>query len=97
MVGDNIPEAITGGLDSCNFICALLSNASVKSDWARKFEWRIAIAQQMEGKRVRVLPLVLDHDCDIPTIFTGIHNIDFSKTDFETGVKELVRSLRRDF
>lgn len=97
LVGDNIPEAITEGIDSCNFICALLSNASVQSDWARRFEWRIAITRQMEGKRVGVLPLVLNHDCQVPTIFSGIQNMDFSKTDFEAGVEKLIRRLRRDF
>ncbi|QDS88708.1 TIR domain protein [Rosistilla ulvae] len=74
-VGDSLIQKISEGIDNVDFLIVLLSQASCKSAWVEK-EVNIALTQEIVGRRVKVLPCLLD-DCNIPTFLTDKRYADF--------------------
>jgi TatD DNase family protein len=69
LVGDSLIEKIRQGIDDMDYVAALISKASVSSRWVAK-ELDIAMNQEIDGKRVKVLPLLLE-DCELPGFLKG--------------------------
>src|SRR5215471_18602573 len=63
-IGDSLIEKIRGGIDDMDYVGAVLSTSSVKSKWVQR-ELDVAMNQEIEGKRVKVLPILLE-DVEIP-------------------------------
>ncbi len=63
-VGDSLIKKISEGIDSMDYVAVLLSPASVNSSWVEK-EVAIAMTQEIEGRKVKVLPLLIA-ECRIP-------------------------------
>ncbi|HEC91887.1 MAG TPA: toll/interleukin-1 receptor domain-containing protein, partial [Candidatus Atribacteria bacterium] len=59
-VGDSLIEKIREGIDKVSYVGVVISHNSIKSEWVRK-EVDIAINQEIEGKRVKVIPILLDN------------------------------------
>jgi hypothetical protein len=74
-VGDSLIEKIREGIDNVEYVGVVLSRVSVKSEWVKK-EVDIAMNQEIKGKRVKVLPLLVD-DCDLPGFLEGKLYADF--------------------
>jgi hypothetical protein len=64
-IGDSLINAIQKGMDSVQYICALLSRHSVNSNWVQR-ELEVALTKEITSGVVTVLPIVLD-DCKIPS------------------------------
>lgn len=91
MVGDSLIEKISKAIDDMDYVGVILSKSSVKSQWVRK-EVAIAMTQEIMGKRVKVLPLLLE-DCEIPAYIQDKLYADFrSPSGYE---KELLRIVSR--
>jgi len=58
MIGDSLIEKIRQGIDEMEYLGVILSQNSVKSEWVKR-EVDVAMNQEIEGKRVKVLPLVI--------------------------------------
>src|SRR5882762_2886760 len=56
-VGDSLIEKITEGIKTTDYLAVILSRVSVKSEWVKR-EVDVAMNQEIEGRRVRVLPLL---------------------------------------
>jgi hypothetical protein len=88
-VGDSLIEKIAGGIADVEFLGAVLSRNSIASSWVRE-ELQIAITREINGKKLKVLPIVID-DCDLPVFLQHKKYADFRPSaDFEAGVTQLL-------
>ncbi len=91
-IGDSLIEKIREGIDSVEYVGVVLSKDSTKSQWVRK-EVDIAMNQEIRGKRVKVLPLLVE-DCDLPGFLEGKLYADFRTEDLYTaGLERLAERL----
>jgi hypothetical protein len=75
-VGDSLIDSIRSALDRIDFVVAVVSSHSVKSEWVRK-ELDIAMNREIEQKRVIVIP-VCKTKCELPGFLKGKVYADFS-------------------
>jgi hypothetical protein len=74
-IGDSLIEKIREGIDKMEYLGVILSSNSVNSSWVRR-EVDIAMNQEINGKRVKVLPFRID-DSDLPGFLEGKLYADF--------------------
>lgn len=92
LVGDSLVRKIEEGLDKVDYVVAVLSAASVASEWVRK-ELDAAMSREIWSKRVVVLPVLLE-DVDLPLFLRGKRYADFRESHrFDTGVADLLARL----
>lgn len=75
-IGDSLIEKIRAGIDQVDYVLALLSPQAVVSEWVKR-ELDIAINDEIEGKRVKVLP-ILAAQCTLPGFLKGKMYADMS-------------------
>jgi len=75
-IGDSLIEKIREGLDSVDFVVAVLSSASIESTWVTR-ELDIASNREIDEKRVVVLP-VLREKVALPGFLRGKFYGDFT-------------------
>lgn len=75
-LGDSLIEKIRSGIDSVDYVIALISKKSVTSEWVSR-ELDVAMNQEIEGRRVKVLP-VLVSKCPLPGFLKGKLYADMS-------------------
>ena len=75
MIGDFLIEKIREGIDQMEYLGVILSQNSVQSEWVKR-EVDIAMNQEIEGKRVKVLPMVIE-ECELPWFLKGKLYADF--------------------
>lgn len=91
-IGDSLITKIRDGLDSVDYVAAVLSQASIKSEWVRK-ELEIASNKEIKEKRVIVLPLIIEK-VDLPGFLEGKLYADFSNPqNYDTTLELLLKSL----
>lgn len=90
-VGDSLLSKIKEGIDNVDYLGVILSPNSIDSPWVQK-EVEIAMTQEIEGKLVKVLPL-LYKKCDLPSFLKGKMYADFTKE--EDYIKNLKKILER--
>lgn len=91
-IGDSLIGKIREGLDSVDFVAAVLSKASIESEWVNK-ELDIASNREIKEKRVIVLPLVIEN-VKLPGFLEGKLYGDFSdETKYKEKLDLLLRSL----
>ena len=56
-VGESLIEKIRQGLDEVDYVAAILSPNSIASPWVQR-EVDVAMNQEVQGKRVKVLPII---------------------------------------
>jgi len=91
LVGDSITEKIGQGLAQSDFFVILLSDKSVQSQWVRK-ELSRAIVQEVENRRVTVLPVLLS-SCDVPEMLKDKKYADF-RTSYKDGLRDLISAMK---
>jgi GGDEF domain-containing protein len=90
-IGDSLIEKIREGIDNVKFVGVILSKTSVRSEWVKK-EVDVAMNQEIEGKKVKVLPLLIE-SCDLPGFLKGKLYADFQIED--SYQKELFKLVKR--
>jgi TIR domain-containing protein len=91
-VGDSLIQKIQAGIAGAKFLGVVLSPSAVKSEWVTR-ELEIALNEEIDGKRVKVLPL-LYRDCEISGFLRGKVYADFrKKNEFEASVKKVAAAL----
>ncbi len=91
-VGDSLIEKIRSGIDDVDYLAVILSSHSVRSEWVKK-EVDVAINQEIEQKRVKVLPVLLE-SCDLPGFLKGKLYADFTTRDrYSTGLTQILNRL----
>ena len=89
-LGDSIVERIDEGLEGSNYLVLCYSSSGM-SDWVNR-EWMSALARQLSGHGVKVLPLLLTGGKP-PAILADIKYGDLTQ-DWSKGVSELLRAIR---
>lgn len=89
-VGDSLIDRIQSAIKSSDYLCVVLSKASVSSDWCKK-ELNSALMRELEEKRVVVLPVLLE-DCEIPFFLKEKFYADF-RNSFQSGFQDLRNAL----
>ncbi|PRY22737.1 TIR domain-containing protein [Spirosoma oryzae] len=91
-IGDSLIGKIREGLDVVDYVAAVLSKASIQSEWVKK-ELEIASNKEIKQKRVIVLPLVIE-EVEMPGFLEGKLYGDFTSEDkYEPTLHLLLRSL----
>ncbi|MGN6400198.1 MAG: toll/interleukin-1 receptor domain-containing protein [Flavisolibacter sp.] len=91
-IGESLIGKIREGLDSVDYVAAVLSRASIQSEWVKK-ELEIASNKEIKEKRVIVLPLILEH-VELPGFLEGKLYGDFSdENNYDSTLSLLLRSL----
>jgi len=89
-LGDSIIERINEGLEGAGYVIVCYSSTGITSPWMGR-EWMSALANQLNGKSVKVLPVVLTGG-QPPFILSDLLHIDLTK-DWADGIKRLLRSI----
>jgi hypothetical protein len=89
-VGDSIVAKVNQGLNQHDYLCVVLSDASVESEWVRK-EINSAFVRGIREKRAVFLPVRID-DCEVPPLMSDLKTADF-RDDFFLGLSQLVDRL----
>jgi len=89
--GDSIVERIGIGLEGASYLVLCYSAAGVLAAWFNR-EWMSALARQLNGHKIRILPVRLTGG-EPPAILVDIRYADLVK-NWATGVGELLRSIR---
>lgn len=91
-VGDSLIQKIREGIDNVEYVAVVLSNDSVDSPWVQR-EVDVAMNQEISGKRIKVLPIMLDK-LELPGFLLGKLYADFTnEDDYEKSFEVLVRSI----
>ncbi|AFJ02632.1 TIR domain-containing protein [Methylophaga frappieri] len=91
-VGESLIEKIRHGLDTVDYVAAILSPNSIASPWVQR-ELDVAMNQEISGRQVRVLP-ILYHTCELPGFLLGKFYADFTdEKNYPAALKRLVESI----
>ncbi len=74
-VGDSLIDKISSGIAESNYVAAILSKNSVASRWVN-FELKQAMNDEIRGKSVKVLPIIVD-ECTVPPFLADKLYVDF--------------------
>jgi len=90
-LGDSIIERMNEGLTGSTYVIICYSTTGVTSSWMGR-EWMSALAQQLNGKNVKILPVMLTGG-EPPAILADLKYADLTQ-DWDTGVRELLLAIR---
>lgn len=89
-IGDQIVERMNDGLAGSSYL-VLCYSASGMAPWMN-IEWTSALARQLNGDRVKILPARLSGS-DAPAILAGTKYADLIKS-WSQGVADLLRAIK---
>lgn len=94
-LGDSLIGRIESAIDDVDYLAVLLSPHSVKSEWCVR-EVRMALHREISGKRVVVLPLLIEH-CKIPGFLRDKLYADFRyESNYTPAIDSIVKRLGHD-
>jgi len=91
--GDSLIGKMESGIESSEFLGAVLSANSVASEWVTR-ELRAALTDEIANRRIKVIPLLIE-DCSLPPILRDKLFADF-RTDFYIGLTDVLRRVVGD-
>ena len=89
-IGDSLIERISSAIQEMEYVAAILSPRSVKSNWVQK-ELSLAMTKEVKGRRVTVLPILIE-PCDLPEALRDKLYADFTRA--ENHEREFAKILR---
>lgn len=75
-LGDSLIEKIEEGIETTDYLGVVLSSNSVNAEWVKR-EVRIALTQEIHGKKIKVLPILLEK-VEIPLFLLDKKYADFT-------------------
>jgi hypothetical protein len=91
--GDSLIGKIQSGIESSDFLGAVLSVNSVKSEWVTR-ELHAALNDEIANRRVKVIPLLVE-ECALPPFLRDKVFADF-RTNFYKGLADVLRTVAGD-
>ena len=91
-VGESIPEKVSHGLSSADFVVVVLSQNSIKSKWVER-EWHAKYWSEIEKNQTIVLPILIE-DCDIPELLKTKKYADF-RSNYNDGLEDVLFAVDR--
>ena len=92
--GDSFFEKLGSALTEADYIVAVLSQASVKSQWVHA-ELGLAMATQLKNHHIQVFPALIQ-DCDLPPSLANKTFADFRKA-YYLGLRQLLGAVSRRY
>jgi hypothetical protein len=90
--GDSLIDKIESGIFSSRNLIVLMTANSVASRWCKE-ELRMALALQINGERIRVLPALFE-ECEIPGFLLEKAYADFRGAEnFDAGIADLFAAI----
>jgi hypothetical protein len=90
-LGDSIVGKMNEGLGKADYVVVCYSESGVESTWMSR-EWMSALARQLEGLSVKLLPVILTGGTP-PALLADVVYVDLS-TDWFDGITRLLRSIK---
>jgi len=90
-VGDSLIGKIEAGLGDTDYLGAVLSPDSVKSNWVRT-ELRAVLTEEIADGQTRVLP-ILYRDCTIPLFLRDKLYADFLNQSYRQGLRQILLAM----
>lgn len=90
-IGDSIVQRMEEGLEKAAYLVLCYSEMEVMSPWMSR-EWMSALARQLEGREVRILPVMLSGSIT-QAILADIYAADL-RADWDKGLALLLRSIK---
>lgn len=91
-VGDSLLQRLSEAIGRTDFFGIVLSHSSVSSTWVQK-ELQIAMKEEIDGKRIKVLPILLEK-CEIPIFLKDKLYADFTDpADFGNSLFQLLSAM----
>lgn len=90
-LGDSIIERINEGLAGATYVVLCYSSSGVMSPWMGR-EWMSALARQLNGHDVKILPVLLTGGSP-PAILADIKYADLVR-HWDNGVTELLKAIK---
>jgi len=90
-LGDSIVGRMNEGLEGASYVVVCYSSSGVTSPWMGR-EWMAALARQLDGQGVKLLPVLLTGGGP-PAILADLRYANLVK-DWSQGVAELLRAIR---
>ena len=90
-IGDSVVGRITEGLEGAAYVVLCYSSSGVMSTWMSR-EWMSALALQLEGDGVKLLPVRLTGG-EPPAILADIKFADLV-SDWGRGMSQLLRAIK---
>jgi molybdopterin-guanine dinucleotide biosynthesis protein A len=90
-VGDSIVGKMNDGLSAASHLVLCLSSSGVDAPWISR-EWLSALARQLEGRGIKVLPVRLTGS-EAPAILADIKYADLV-ADWGKGLEDLCAALQ---
>jgi hypothetical protein len=90
-LGDSVVGKMNEGLEGAAYVIVCYSSSGVTSEWMSR-EWMSALARQLNGHGVKLLPVLLTGG-EPPAILADLQYADLVK-DWEQGVAKLLRAIR---
>jgi TIR domain len=91
-LGDSIVQRMNEGLTGAAYVVVCYSASGITSPWMSR-EWMSALSQQLEGKGVKLLPVLLTGPGEIPALLSDIKYADLVR-DWDRGVAQVLRAMR---
>jgi TIR domain len=90
-LGDSIVGRMNEGLAGAAYLILCCSTSGVDTPWISR-EWLSALARQLDGHDMKVLPVLLSGGFP-PPILADVKYADLS-TDWSDGMRQLLRAIR---
>jgi hypothetical protein len=90
-LGDSIIERINEGLEGATYVVVCFSSSGITAPWMSR-EWMPALARQLKGYSVKLLPVALTGR-EQPAILADLKYADLVK-DWHQGVSQLLHAIR---
>ncbi|BFM06941.1 toll/interleukin-1 receptor domain-containing protein [Halioxenophilus aromaticivorans] len=95
-MGSNLASSINEAIDASDAVLFIISRNTDKSRWVHQ-EMSLAISNKLNGKSVKLIPIVVEKNSEIPFFLKDYLYLDLSRgQDFETGMSRLIEGLRSD-
>lgn len=90
-LGDSIIKRMDEGLEGATYVVVCYSSSGITAPWMSR-EWMSALARQLDGKGVKLLPVLLTGG-EPPAILADIKYADLVK-DWRQGVSQLLHAIQ---
>lgn len=91
-LGDSIVQKMNEGLEGATYVVVCYSAAGVDSPWMGR-EWMSTLARQLDGQRVKLLPVLLTGGGAVPALLSDVKYADLVR-DWKSGMAEVLRAVR---
>lgn len=91
-IGDSLIQKISEGIEQTEYVIAVISTKSVKSNWVQK-ELSLAMTKEIEKRKVVVLPILIE-TCELPDFLKDKVYADFTKPqNYEREFLKLLKAM----